>query len=44
MRGVESQAMVLCANSAEGLVELVQPPAGSKPGDRVYFEGHQGKL
>lgn len=20
-------------------IELVQPPSGSKPGDRVYFEG-----
>ncbi|KAJ3086906.1 G4 quadruplex nucleic acid binding protein [Quaeritorhiza haematococci] len=47
MRGVESQAMVLAANTVpkEGeteKVELVIPPAGSKPGDRVYFEGYQG--
>jgi hypothetical protein len=23
----------------EGGIELIQPPANSKPGDRVYFEG-----
>ena len=23
----------------EAGIELIQPPAGSKPGDRVYFEG-----
>lgn len=23
----------------EGGVELIQPPPGSKPGERVYFEG-----
>ncbi|KAF9534470.1 hypothetical protein CPB83DRAFT_756528 [Crepidotus variabilis] len=41
MRGVKSFAMVLCATSGEGKeggIELIQPPAGSKPGDRVYFE------
>ncbi|KAG6876722.1 hypothetical protein C0993_000857 [Termitomyces sp. T159_Od127] len=42
MRGVKSFAMVLCATSKEGKeggVELVRPPEGAKPGDRVYFEG-----
>jgi aminoacyl tRNA synthase complex-interacting multifunctional protein 1 len=42
MRGVKSFAMVLCATSKEGKeggIELIQPPANSKPGDRVYFEG-----
>jgi len=42
MRGVKSFAMVLCATSKdgkEGGIELIQPPANSKPGDRVYFEG-----
>ncbi|KAF8964226.1 hypothetical protein BDZ97DRAFT_1660529 [Flammula alnicola] len=42
MRGVKSFAMVLCATSKEGKeggIELIQPPAGSKPGDRIYFEG-----
>lgn len=42
MRGVKSFAMVLCATSKEGKeggIELIQPPAGSKPGDRIFFEG-----
>ncbi|KAG5645467.1 hypothetical protein DXG03_006012 [Asterophora parasitica] len=42
MRGVKSFAMVLCAtskNGKEGGIELIQPPANAKPGDRVYFEG-----
>ncbi|KAJ8581996.1 nucleic acid-binding protein [Rhizopogon salebrosus TDB-379] len=42
MRGVKSFAMVLAASSKdgkEGGVELIQPPPGSKPGERVYFEG-----
>lgn len=42
MRGIKSFAMVLCATSKEGKeggIELIQPPAGSKPGERVYFEG-----
>ncbi|CAG8474766.1 12344_t:CDS:2, partial [Acaulospora morrowiae] len=42
MRGVKSYAMVLAATSAEGKVELIEPPKGSKPGDRAYFEGHEG--
>lgn len=43
LRGVESQAMVLCATSPDGsTVELVQPPVGSKVGERVLFEGHEG--
>ena len=25
----------------EGGIELIQPPANSKPGDRVYFEGKE---
>lgn len=44
MRGVESHAMVLCASLADGSkVELVTPPSGSAPGDRCYFEGHEGE-
>ncbi|SCU99419.1 LANO_0F01772g1_1 [Lachancea nothofagi CBS 11611] len=38
MRGVKSTAMVLCG-SDENNVEFVQPPAGSKPGEKVFFEG-----
>ncbi|KAL5486020.1 ARC1_1 [Sanghuangporus weigelae] len=44
MRGIKSFAMVLCATSKDGKeagIELVQPPPGSKPGDRVYFEGEK---
>ncbi|KAJ2708848.1 G4 quadruplex nucleic acid binding protein, partial [Coemansia spiralis] len=42
MRGVLSHAMVLCATSADGeTVEFVEPPKGSKPGSRVYFEGFE---
>ncbi|KAJ2002914.1 G4 quadruplex nucleic acid binding protein [Coemansia thaxteri] len=42
MRGVKSYAMVLCATSPDGNnVEFVEPPKGSKPGDRVYFEGYE---
>ncbi|KAJ1813531.1 G4 quadruplex nucleic acid binding protein [Coemansia sp. RSA 2598] len=44
MRGVKSFAMVLCATSPDGnTVEFVEPPKGSKPGDRVYFEGFEGR-
>merc|ERR1712183_766558 len=40
IRGVASHAMVLCAKSADGSkVELMRPPAGSKPGERVFLEG-----
>lgn len=39
MRGVKSCAMVLCASSAD-TVEFVNPPAGSKPGDKIFFEGY----
>ncbi|GAA5911528.1 Arc1p [Sporobolomyces salmoneus] len=46
MRGVKSFAMVLCATSPDGKdsgVEFVNPPPGSVPGDRVYFEGFEDK-
>lgn len=39
MRGVKSCAMVLCASN-ENTVEFVNPPAGSKPGDKIFFEGY----
>lgn len=38
MRGIKSTAMVLCG-SDEDKVEFVEPPAGSKAGDKVFFEG-----
>ncbi|KNE57403.1 methionine-tRNA ligase, beta subunit [Allomyces macrogynus ATCC 38327] len=37
MRGIVSEAMVLCAEK-EGKVELLVPPQGAMPGDRVMFE------
>ncbi|KAF3833659.1 hypothetical protein F7725_024863 [Dissostichus mawsoni] len=43
MRGIESQAMLLCA-SIEGeprRVEPLDPPEGSSPGDRVFVEGYE---
>ncbi|PHH68743.1 hypothetical protein CDD80_7279 [Ophiocordyceps camponoti-rufipedis] len=47
MRGVKSCAMVLAASPPgdddhKGPVELVAPPEGAKPGQRVYFEGWGG--
>merc|ERR1719499_1249446 len=39
MQGFESQGMVLCATSKDGKVELMQPPAGAKVGERVTIEG-----
>lgn len=43
MRGIKSSAMVLCASDpADSKVEFVNPPAGSKPGDKIFFEGYNG--
>lgn len=41
MRGIESQAMVMCA-STPNKVEILQPPPGAEPGDRVYVDGYEG--
>lgn len=41
MRGIKSNGMVLCA-SAEDKVEFVNPPAGSKPGDKLFFQDFDG--
>ncbi|KAJ3300623.1 hypothetical protein HK104_009280 [Borealophlyctis nickersoniae] len=44
MRGIKSHAMVLCASNADHTkVEFLVPPPGSVPGDRVFFEGHEGE-
>lgn len=38
------QGMVLCAsNDDHTVVQLVDAPAGSKPGDRVTFKGFDGE-
>ncbi|XP_034252995.1 aminoacyl tRNA synthase complex-interacting multifunctional protein 1 isoform X2 [Thrips palmi] len=39
MRGVTSQAMVMCASTPEK-VEILNPPAGALPGDHVHVEGY----
>lgn len=41
MRGVVSQAMVMCASSPDK-VEILDPPGGAVPGDRVTFQGFPG--
>jgi len=38
MRGILSEAMVMCASTPDK-VEILAPPAGSKPGDLVQVEG-----
>ncbi|XP_043236314.1 aminoacyl tRNA synthase complex-interacting multifunctional protein 1-like [Amphibalanus amphitrite] len=38
MRGVTSQAMVMCASTPDK-VEILSPPAGAQPGDLVTCEG-----
>ncbi|KAI4883369.1 hypothetical protein NFI96_013589 [Prochilodus magdalenae] len=42
MRGVVSQAMVMCASSPEK-VEILDPPNGAVPGDRVTFQSFPGE-
>ena len=41
MRGVLSEAMVMCASTPEK-VEILVPPEGAVPGDRVTFEKYPG--
>jgi aminoacyl tRNA synthase complex-interacting multifunctional protein 1 len=52
MRGIKSAAMVLAASPRlapgavddhKGPVELVNPPADAKAGERIYFEGWEGE-
>lgn len=42
MRGILSEAMVMCA-STEEKVELLQPPENVKPGDKVVFANYPGE-
>ncbi|KAK0139638.1 Aminoacyl tRNA synthase complex-interacting multifunctional protein 1 [Merluccius polli] len=42
MRGVVSQAMVMCASSPDK-VEILDPPSGAVPGDRVTFQEFPGE-
>lgn len=41
MRGVVSQAMVMCASSPDK-VEILDPPGGAVAGDRIIFQGFPG--
>lgn len=52
MRGIKSSAMVLAASPGlkegevddhKGPVELVTPPAGAAPGERLFFQGWDGE-
>ncbi|XP_058495727.1 aminoacyl tRNA synthase complex-interacting multifunctional protein 1-like [Solea solea] len=40
--GVESQAVVMCASSPDK-VEILDPPSGAVPGDRVTLQGFPGE-
>ncbi|XP_068177145.1 aminoacyl tRNA synthase complex-interacting multifunctional protein 1-like [Antennarius striatus] len=42
MRGVVSQAMIMCASSPNK-VEILDPPSGAVSGDRVVFRGFPGE-
>lgn len=42
MRGILSEAMVMCASTPDK-VELLRPPADVKPGDRVVFDKYPGE-
>jgi len=37
--GILNCLQATCKDGKEGGIELIQPPPGSKPGERVYFEG-----
>lgn len=42
MRGVVSQARLLCCSASDDVTELLVPPTGSTPGDRVTFLNYPG--
>lgn len=42
MRGILSEGMVMCASTPDK-VEILQPPSGVKPGDRVVFDKFPGE-
>ena len=43
MRGIESQAMVLTAESLNGSIELIIPPSNSLPGEMMSWNGISGE-
>lgn len=42
LKGISSEAMVMCANK-DGVVEILTPPEGCKPGDRVSVAEYPGE-
>lgn len=42
MRGITSEGMVMCASTGDQ-VEPIDPPPGSSPGDKIFFEGLAGE-
>lgn len=43
IRGVVSQAMIMCAASSDN-VEILDPPSGAVPGDKIGFEKYPGTI
>ncbi|XP_062301204.1 aminoacyl tRNA synthase complex-interacting multifunctional protein 1 [Scomber scombrus] len=43
LRGVVSQARLMCCSDDDDHIELLAPPAGSTPGDRVTFLNYPGE-
>lgn len=44
LAGYESHGMVLCGETVDkSIIEMIEPPAGSQPGDFVSFEGWERK-
>ena len=42
LAGYESHGMVLCGETvSKDVVELIEPPTGSEPGDLISFEGFE---
>jgi aminoacyl tRNA synthase complex-interacting multifunctional protein 1 len=41
--GFPSHGMVLCATSADGKVQLVNPPADARVGERITVSGYEGE-
>lgn len=40
--GRMSNGMVMCAETPDGkVVEMLQPPEGSQPGDEIFFDGFE---
>ena len=42
MRGILSNGMIMCGSTPEK-VEIIEPPKGVAPGDRVFVEGYEGE-